>query len=72
MAKARQPAFIAEVPRFVQWSGAEISATRHGSSHYERFVPSDASVLVREKWKLAPKFKYATPLTLPGLAEPSH
>ena len=51
---------------------AEISATRHGSSRCEMFLPSDASGLARDKQKLAPTFKDAPPLTLLGLTELSN
>ena len=72
MAKARQPAFIVEVPRFVQRSGTKIPPRVTGSNHCEEFLPPDALVPTREKWKLAPAFKDDTALTLPGLTNQSN
>ena len=71
-AKARRPAFIAGAPRFSQRSGAEIFATRHGSSRCEEISSLRLLNSRAGNTELAPTFKDAPPLTLSGLSEPSH
>ena len=69
--KTRRPIFIVGAPRFTQRSEAEISATRHGSSRCEKISSLRRLVSRAGKTELAPTFKDAPPLTLPGLTEPS-
>ena len=58
----------------MMWTAFIVKCRDLCNSSGERFLPCvrDSVVKRRSKHKLAPAFKHATPLTLPGLTNPSN